>query len=122
MNHRRIRTFLLSAVLLCLAYGLIRYVLFDFHGMKQWPLTMFLLGAAIVCLSCVLGSRWIPLITGVSYPTSFLLGMLLQTDSVDPNGAPSNNLWLIWAGTYITMILVAAFIEWAITLKKRKEA
>ena len=88
MNHRRIRTFLLSAVILCLAYGLIRYVLFDFHGMKQWPLTMFLLGAAVVCISCAMGARLIP----------------------------------IWAGTYITMILVGAFIEWAITLKKRKEA
>jgi hypothetical protein len=41
---------------------------------------------------------------------------------MDPSGALSNNLWLIWAGTYITMILVAAFIDWAITLKKRKEA
>ena len=122
MNHRRIRTFLLSAVILCLAYGLIRYVLFDFHGMKQWPLTMFLLGAAVVCISCAMGARLIPMITGVSYPTSFLLGMLLQTDSVDPSGALSNNLWLIWAGTYITMILVAAFSDWAITLKKRKEA
>lgn len=122
MNHRRIRTFLLSAVILCLAYGLIRYVLFDFHGMKQWPLTMFLLGAAVVCISCAMGARLIPMIAAVSYPTSFLLGMLLQTDSVDPSGALSNNLWLIWAGTYITMILVAAFIEWAITLKKRKEA
>ena len=122
MNHRRIRTFLLSAVILCLSFGLIRYVLFDLHGMKQWLLTMFLLGAAVVCISCAIGARLIPMIAAVSYPTSFLLGMLLQTDSVDPSGAPSNNLWLIWAGTYITMILVGAFIEWAITLKKRKEA
>ena len=122
MNYRRIRTFLLSAVILCLAFGLIRYVLFDLHGMKQWPLTMFLLGAVVVSISCGMGARLIPMIAAVSYPTSFLLGMLLQSDSVDPSGAPSNNLWLIWAGTYITMILIGAFIEWAITLKKRKEA
>ena len=120
-TQTRIRTFLLSVAILSLVFVLIRYVLLDLHGMKQWPLTLFLAGIAVVGISSAFGCRLIPVIAGVSYPVSFLIGMLLQTESVDPSGARTNNLWLIWTGTYLAMMLAGAVSEWAITRGNRKE-
>ena len=38
-------------------------------------------------------------------------GVLFHTNSVDPGGTATNNLWIIWTGMYLLIILVSIIIE-----------
>lgn len=72
-NKMRILTALLSVVLLLAGYVLTRYMLFDLHGMKQWPLMLLIIGTVVVVAAWVQKSRLIPLITSAAYTVSFFL-------------------------------------------------
>lgn len=110
---KRTVTFLISAGLLCVGYVLTRYVFFDLHGMKQWPLTLFIIGAIISGISVVQKARLVPIVTGAAYSVSFLIGTLLQTDSVDPGGMHTNNLWIIWTGAFLFLTAAGIVAELA---------
>ena len=110
-NKIRILTALLSLVLLLAGYVLTRYMLFDLHGMKQWPQTLLIIGAVVVVAAWFQKSKLIPLITSVAYTVSFFAGVLFHTNSVDVGGTATNNLWIIWTGMYLLIILVSIIIE-----------
>ena len=110
-NKMRILTALLSVVLLLAGYVLTRYMLFDLHGMKQWPLILLIISTVVVVAAWVQKSRLIPLITSAAYTASFFSGVLFHTNSVDPGGTATNNLWIIWTGMYLLIILVSIIIE-----------
>ena len=98
-----------SGLLLCFGYVLARYVLFDLHGMKQWPMTMLTLGAIVVCM--FFRSKLVPLIAAAGYTVSFLIGALLQTNFIGPGGTSSNNLWVIWTGSYLLLIALGIVLD-----------
>ena len=107
----RILTALLSIVLLLAGFVLTRYILFDLHGMKQWPQTLLIIGAVIVVAAWFQKSKLIPLITSAAYTVSFFSGVLFHTNSVDAGGTATNNLWIIWTGMYLLIILISIIIE-----------
>lgn len=109
-NKMRILTALLSVVLLLAGYVLTRYMLFDLHGMKQWPLTLLIIGAVVNVAALFQKSILIPLITSAAYTVSFFAGVLFHTNSVDVGGTATNNLWIIWTGVYLLIILVSIII------------
>ena len=110
-NIKRLITAFLSAALLFAGYVLTRYVLFDLHGMKQWPLTLLVIGGLVAGVAWFLKARIIPLAASAAYTISFFIGELLQTNSIDAGGTATNNLWIIWTGVYLICILIAFIAE-----------
>lgn len=94
-----------AAALMTAAFILCRYVLFDLHGMKQWPELLFGFGICLLAISALAGGNVFPWSAALGYPIGFVLGWLLQTDGVDPGGGRTNNLWMIWT---VAMLFVAA--------------
>ena len=118
-NKMRILTALLSVVLLLAGYVFTRYILFDLHGMKQWPLILLIIGTVVVVTGWFQKSRLIPLITSAAYTVSFFAGVLFYTNSVDAGGTSTNNLWIIWTGMYLLIILVSIIIELVFRFRNR---
>lgn len=112
-NQKRIVTLLISAALLLTGFVLTRYVFFDLHGMKQWPLTLLVIGTIVAGISSVFKARLIPVVTAAAYSVSFLIGALLQTDSVDAGGMHTNNLWIIWTGVFLFLTIAGIVAELA---------
>ena len=110
-NRKRLITASLSAALLFAGYVLTRYVLFDLHGMKQWPLTLLVIGGLAAGVAWILQARLMPLVASAAYTISFFIGVLLQTNSIDAGGMATNNLWIIWTGVYLISILIAFIAE-----------
>ena len=110
-NRKRLIAAFLSAALLFAGYVLTRYVLFDLHGMKQWPLTLLVIGGLVAGVAWLLKARLTPWITSAGYTLSFLIGALLQTDSIDASGTATNNLWIIWTGIYLMFVLAGIIAD-----------
>lgn len=118
-NNMRILTALLSAVLLLAGYVLIRYILFDLHGMKQWPFTMLILSAIIAVISLIMKARLIPIMTGVAFSISFMIAALFQVDSINAAGMRTNNLWIIWTGVFLFLIIAIIVGELTVRAKNK---
>ena len=102
-------TLLRSVLLLCFGYVLTRYVLFDLHGMIQWPMTMLTLGVIVVCM--FFRSELVSLVASAGYTFSFLIGVLFHADYMGPGGTSSNNLWIIWTGSYLFLIAAGIVLD-----------
>jgi len=86
-----------------ISYWLCRYV-FDFHGMSQFPLILFFPGLIVLLISLILRTRFLTIMTVSGYIGGFFLGMLFNTDGLDEGGATTNNLWKIWAVSFLISI------------------
>lgn len=104
----------LSLLGLAGAYLVVRFPLFPFHGMKEWPLTLFIVGAVIIAVSTILRRKILPILTLVGYLAGFIAGYIFQFDY----GVDLNNLWIIWTCVYLCTILVGIAAE--IFRRKRK--
>ena len=108
-NRKNIITHLLSLALLCIGFVLCRYVCFDIHGMKEWPVILFVIGIIVMAISFILEGRITPVCTAFSYTVGFIAGVIFQSDGTDPGGGRTNNLWKIWTVVFLCLIL-AGFI------------
>ncbi|MCB7321030.1 hypothetical protein [Lacrimispora sp. 210928-DFI.3.58] len=78
------------------------------HGMKEWPLILFLLEADIMIASgLVFKKRIIPIFTSIGYAFGFAFGYIFQFDY----GHGQNSLWIIWSGVYFVMILAGIAVD-----------
>lgn len=119
-NRRNMITHLVSLGILCAGYILVRYILLDLHGMKQWPLALFLPGAAIIGLSFFAGAKQVPVVTALSYLLGFAAGLVFQSDGTDPGGGRTNNLWIIWTVVFVCFTLAGILTELLGMLRKNK--
>lgn len=92
-------------------FGLIRYGLYDLHGMKQWPveLAVFTLVVLVVAL---LANK--PRLSGCAcggYLLGFGIGALFQSRGLDAGGGSTNNLWILWAVSLLVCILLGVGLE-----------
>ena len=82
-----------SLLVLTAEYFIIRYPLFKLHGMKEWPLCLFMAGAVVISVSgLVKTDRILPVCTALGYSAGFILGYLFQFDY----GRGLNSMWIIW--------------------------
>lgn len=96
----------LGALLLLIAFGIIRYGLFSWHGMKQFPVFMLIIGLAGLLLSWVAHRPLGAVMAGFGYPAAFLIGWVFQQDRPGPGGTSLNNLWFLWLGSYLISLLI----------------
>ena len=102
---------LLSLDVLCIGFVLCRYVFFDMHGMKQWPVILFAIGIIAVAISFTLEGKIVPICTAFSYIAGFVAGVIFQTDGTVSGGTTTNNLWIIWTMVFICFTLVGVISD-----------
>lgn len=112
------RTFgLVSLAVLAGAFLVIRFPLLFLHGMKEWPLDLFAVGAVVIALSGILlRARRLPVFAAAGYLLGFAAGCLWQQSD-----APGNSdLWIIWTAVFLVLILVGIAAE-ILAYRRRKE-
>lgn len=110
---------LISFGILCAGYVLTRYVFLDLHGMKQWPLILFVCGLIVIGISFIAKAKRVSLFTALSYIAGFAVGAIFQTDGLDAGGTKTNNLWIIWTVVFICTTLVSILAELILAKKKK---
>ena len=100
-----------SILFLILGFILCRYILFRSHGMKEWPVVLFLAGVIVLGISIYRKKFYLPLFISLGYSISWVIGAFTQSDGVDPGGGFTNNLWLTWLLSYVGIILVGIVFE-----------
>ena len=95
----------ISLGILMVGFALGRYVFFDVHGMKEFPVTLFVLGLAVMLISVLTSKKVLPYFISAGYLIGFVFGFLFQVTKMDANGVSVNNLWVIWAGVYVAFII-----------------
>ena len=92
--------------ILMVGFVLGRYVFFDVHGMKEFPVTLLVLGLAVMPISVLTSKKVLPYFISAGYLIGFVFGFIFQVTKMDANGVSVNNLWVIWAGVYVAFIIV----------------
>ena len=97
--------------ILIVGFVLGRYVFFDVHGMKEFPVTLLVLGLVVMLVSLLTSKKVLPYFTSAGYIIGFVFGFLFQVTQMDANGVSVNNLWVIWAGVYVAFIIAGFLFE-----------
>ena len=97
--------------ILIVGFVLGRYVFFDVHGMKEFPVTLLVLGLVVMLISILTSKKVLPYFISVGYIIGFVFGFLFQVTKMDANGVSANNLWVIWAGVYVAFIIAGFLCE-----------
>lgn len=106
------------------SYWFFRFVMFDMHGMKQWPAVLGIVSLAVLVLSLILKQHCLSATTDLGYIGGFAIAFLFHSDGVDAGGARTNNLWIIWTVTLLACIVVGIVIEMVLSrsrLNKRRK-
>lgn len=113
---------LISLAILMVTYFIIRFPLFYFHTMKQWPLV--LLGAGIIAIA-ISGFRknanTVPFFTDIGYAVGFAVGAIFHSNGIDPGGGRTDNLWIIWTAV-MGCCITAGIILSAMKTKRSNES
>ncbi len=96
---------------LALAYRLISYNFFDLHGMKDWPIILGIVSAVIIVIASNFARRILAIATVLAYIGGFGIGMLFNSDCVDPGGGRTNNAWIIWTVAFAIIVLIGNIID-----------
>lgn len=97
----------LCLLLLGIGFWICRYLLLDWHGMKQWPEVLAAVGVVAVILSTLWDARIVSAAVPVGYLTGFCIGRLWFRYSIDPGGGRTSNYWKIWTAVFAVCLLVA---------------
>lgn len=119
-NKKSLPVSLLSLVILCFGYLTVRFALFAIHGMKDWPLFLFVSCVVVIAISTAVGAKLLPLATSFSYIVGFALAYLLKTEAYDQGGGKTDNLWIIWTIVIIAVTTISAVAEF-VKAKKANE-
>lgn len=117
-NKKVLFAHLICLGILLIGFVLCRYVFFDLHGMKEWPIDLFIAGLAALLVSLFARKQYVPWFTAGGYVLGFLLGVLFHTEGTDPGGGKTDNLWIIW--TVVLAVCILAGILYEIWMKWRK--
>jgi len=110
-NKMSLISHVISLGILIIGFALGRYVFFDVHGMKEFPVTLLILGLVVMLISLLTSKKVLPYFISAGYIIGFVFGFLFQVTKMDVNGVSVNNLWVIWAGVYVTFIIAGFLFE-----------
>ncbi|WP_103981691.1 hypothetical protein [Helcococcus massiliensis] len=108
------RKILVSLGILIFSFIIIRYILFDIHGMKQFPMILFLCVFLAITVSTLTKLKITPYIFAIAYPIGFIIGLIFQKNRTDLGGGLTNNLWLIWVSSIVIIAIISIIIEFII--------
>lgn len=102
------KTSVVSLLILVISFIVVRYVFFESHGMKQFPLMLFFPLFLAMIVFCFMKVKIIPFVAAISYPIGFIIADLFQTNNVNVG---TNNLWIIWTVVVIAAIMISVIVE-----------
>ena len=112
MKERTIGNLSLAAVLA--SYLILRYLLFDLHGMKEFPFILCLAGVLLIVFTGIIRKNKVsPPLIALGYIGGFVAGALFSYDY----GEGLNNLWIIWMWCFVVASLFGMIGD--LILKKR---
>lgn len=94
-----------------LLYLLCRYVLFDLHGMKQWPDLLAAAGIIVLAAALVKHCKALILCTNIGYTAGFFSGICFHSYGTDAGGGMTSNTWMIWTLVYAGFMLLGLLID-----------
>ncbi len=103
------------------SYFVLRYPLFNLHGMKQWPFGLAVVAIGISCVSIILKSNAVPVFAAIGYIVGFVVGLLFHSNGIDAGGGKTNNLWLIWIVVMLCFILLGVIVAVMRVQRGKKE-
>lgn len=80
------KSILIPSIILIFSFIIVRYILFDIHGMKQLPLILFLCVFIAIIASALTKVKIIPYIISISYPIGFIIALTFQKNGTDLGG------------------------------------
>lgn len=107
-----------SLGIIFLGFLLCRFVFFELHGMKEWPLDLLIAGVVVLGISLLAKKKYFPWFVSGGYYIGFWLGVIFHTEGFDPGGGRTDNLWQIWTVVFAVCILAGVIFE--IAMKWRK--
>lgn len=113
------KSILIPSIILIFSFIIVRYILFDIHGMKQFPFILFLCVFIAIIVSALTKVKIIPYIISTSYPIGFIIGFIFQKNGTDFGGGLTNNLWIIWASSIVVIVIISIIIE--LIIKKNSD-
>ena len=122
LNKKNIILHLLSLCALGIGFLLCRYVFFNIHGMKAWPVDLLVVGIVFIAISFFLKCKIAPICISVAYLIGFVAGTIFQTNGVDAGGGTTNNLWIIWTIVFVCITLACIIFEKFIGSAKKKSS
>ena len=117
-NKSKLFSYVFSFVILLIDLLLCRFVFFRLHGMKEWPIDLFVAGLAVLLISLIARKRYVPWFTSAGYFVGFLVGIIFHKEGFDPGGGRTDNLWQIWTIVFVVCILAGIVFEIVIKWKK----
>ena len=110
-NRKVLFAHLICLGVLLLGFVLCRYAFFALHGMKEWPVDLFILGVASLLVSLFARKQYVPWFTAIGYFLGFWGGVLFHTEGTDQGGGKIDNLWVIWTVVFLMCILAGILFE-----------
>lgn len=104
--------------LLFISFLLCRYVFFDLHQMKQFPLVLFLLGLSIISVASIFNKPKLAICTVLGYSAGFTMGLLFDVDWTDSHGTKMTSTW-IWF-VVVMLLFICIGVIWEVISKKIK--
>ena len=112
-----------SLCCLFISYYAVRYLLFDWHGMKSFPLYLLVVGIFAVGVSGIItGCKFVPVFTAVGYLVGFFIGHIFAADYFDAGGGRLNNMWIIWTVSFFAASAAGVLINIFCKLHKQRRA
>ena len=122
-NKSMLFSHIISFVILLFGFLFCRFAFFGLHGMKEWPVDLFVVGLIVLLISLLAKRKYVPWFTAGGYFLGFLVGVIFHTEGFDPGGGKTDNLWQIWTVVFVVCILAGIVVEivmkWRRLLKKR---
>ena len=100
-----------SFICLDLLYLLCRYILFDLHGMKQWPDLLAAAGIIVLAAALIKHCKALILCTNAGYIAGFLAGICFRSYGTDAGGGRTSNTWMIWILVYAGFMVLGLLID-----------
>lgn len=114
MKLKRSTAAILSIGLLLLSYVLIRYGLFERHGMKQWPNILAIGTILIITTTLFYCYNLSAIITSFGYIIGYFIGEILNIQGTNHDGNHAPMLWLVWLISLIVIAIIGFLIEYFI--------
>jgi len=96
---------------LLVGFIICRYVFFNLHGMKEWPVDLLIAGLVVQLVSLLARKKYVSWFCAVGYSFGFWLGVIFHKEGFDPGGGRTDNLWQIWTIVFLVCILAGVIFE-----------
>lgn len=110
----RITIFGVCAIILLIGFIVFRFVLFDMHGMKEWPLDLLVAGLILSFVGAAIKGHFTCCFTVVGYIFGFAAAMNFST------GGSADNGWIIWLAVFVIGAVLGIVIDIAMKLRTKK--